>query len=147
MIPLLLHTSGNSKRSGIKADHLYCSVSLYSTNNLFCSTTTSREFSVCNSKFLLEVRKRFYLMDKNYVILVLFGVLSVMTGVEAGCNYNGCCYCHKYNGHVITHGEYAVDCDIGCKYNFCYKWTIMKFYNWNIMLIIIIIPPIRFVQM
>ena len=70
------------------------------------------------------------------MILVLFGVLSVMTGVEAGCNYNGCCYCHKYNGHVITHGEYAVDCDIGCKYNFCYMWATTKFHHWNLMLII-----------
>ena len=49
-------------------------------------------------KLFIGGKKRFYLVDKKHRILVLFGVLSVMTGVEAGCNYNGCCYCHKYNG-------------------------------------------------
>ena len=50
-----------------------------------------------------------------FILIVMFAVLSVLTKVEAGCNFNGCCYCHKYNGHVITHGEYKEDCDWGCK--------------------------------
>ena len=35
---------------------------------------------------------------------------------EAGCNQNGCCYCHKDQGYVLTSGLYQEDCDYGCEY-------------------------------
>ena len=35
---------------------------------------------------------------------------------EAGCNQNGCCYCHKDQGYVLTSGLYQDDCDYGCEY-------------------------------
>ena len=49
-------------------------------------------------------------MNVKIFSIVLFAVLAVLAGVEAGCGPNGCCYCHSHQGYVISHGLKAPNC-------------------------------------
>ena len=53
-------------------------------------------------------------MNSSLMILLVVGV-ALLGWAEAGCNQDGCCYCHNDEGYVLTHGTYKVDCDDGCK--------------------------------
>ena len=43
-------------------------------------------------------------------------VVALLSGAEAGCAKNGCCFCNKDEGYVINMGLYKTDCDAGCEY-------------------------------
>merc|ERR1711972_52710 len=58
-------------------------------------------------------------MNSKIYIAVLVVAALLLGEAEAGCNQNGCCYCHKDQGYVITSGLYQEDCDYGyeCRCN------------------------------
>merc|ERR1712154_362993 len=69
---------------------------------------------------LLDSRRAKQSKTMNSKMLILLFVGAVLLGwAEAGCNQDGCCYCHKEQGYVLQDGLYQEDCDYGyyCRCN------------------------------
>ena len=94
-IPYIVSIAGKLAKSDYKSDHLNFLSSDFSPL-LTCTRATEET------------------MNSSLMILVVVGV-ALLGWAEAGCSQDGCCYCHKEQGYILTEGLYQEDCNYGCK--------------------------------